>query len=60
MLLERIIVIDEICVCNFEPELKSSEQGLEGKKFPVATKMPAPSFEGETNDDNGLQLLYLV
>ncbi len=56
--LQRIIVVVKIWVHDFESELKSQERGLEGKKFTVAEKTPSPSFEGETNDDNGLRLYW--
>ncbi len=55
----------KLCFCNKNcyqwnlgvwlwTQIEILEQGLEGKKFTEATKIPTPSFEGEINDDNDL------
>ncbi len=52
--LQRIIVIDETWVCDFELELKSQSEVWKGKKFTDAKKIPTPIFKGKANDDSAL------
>ncbi len=55
MFLQRIMTIDEIWEHDLKPELKSQSEVWKEKIHRVA-KILTPSFEGEANDDNGLQL----
>ncbi len=59
-----VFAINNHYQCNlgarFQTWIEISERDLEGKKFTKATKIPMPSFEGETNDDNGLWLYCVI
>ncbi len=56
--LQRIIAIHETWVRDFKHKLKSQCEVLKGKKFAEAAKIPTPSFESGTNDNNRLRLYW--